>query len=262
MHHPPLLSSQNHIVDENYSVFNKNASLPTTKMNLQSSNLALPIIDFGSHGHEALPKSSSVQEVFVAPCRARGMGSSHNFNTAYFRISSQTGHKTELLCTHSRCRADGIKFCYCSTCRVPVAKRNFKNRHSHRKAAAMENSTMAMNTTSKLLCMPIKSFSTKTNQKTQKEASIGSIIMGTNPNVNSANDAKLHLSEQLPNESFISCGSPDDVTTMIDNSFVPPPRQWTELYYARPHTSNVTGMYEWIEKIIMVSNPEKDPKDT
>jgi hypothetical protein len=40
-------------------------------------------------------------------------------------------HGEELICSYDACRNAGIKFRYCSHCRVPVAKRNFNQRHSH-----------------------------------------------------------------------------------------------------------------------------------
>jgi hypothetical protein len=35
------------------------------------------------------------------------------------------------LCTFPACRASGVKFCFCSYCRVPVAKNKFRVRHHH-----------------------------------------------------------------------------------------------------------------------------------
>ncbi len=35
------------------------------------------------------------------------------------------------MCSYEACRHAGIKFQYCARCRIPVAKRNFNQRHSH-----------------------------------------------------------------------------------------------------------------------------------
>lgn len=40
-------------------------------------------------------------------------------------------HGEELICSYFACRNAGIKFRYCSHCKVPVAKRNFRKRHKH-----------------------------------------------------------------------------------------------------------------------------------
>ncbi|KAL7539715.1 hypothetical protein ACHAXR_009529 [Thalassiosira sp. AJA248-18] len=65
------------------------------------------------------------------PCRARGMPMAHNFKTAYFIIPPTIEHGDELLCSFPSCRSAGAKFRYCLHCKVPVAKRNFRNRHKH-----------------------------------------------------------------------------------------------------------------------------------
>lgn len=67
----------------------------------------------------------------IVPCRARGMLADHNFKTAYFVIPDGIEHGDELMCSHPTCRQAGVKFRYCLKCRVPVAKRNFRNRHRH-----------------------------------------------------------------------------------------------------------------------------------
>ena len=67
----------------------------------------------------------------IVPCRARGMPVDHNFKTAYFIIPENSEHGDELMCTYPSCRNAGVKFRYCLHCKVPVAKRNFRNRHRH-----------------------------------------------------------------------------------------------------------------------------------
>ena len=67
----------------------------------------------------------------IVPCRARGMPVDHNFKTAYFVIPEDSEHGDELMCTYPACRNAGVKFRYCLHCKVPVAKRNFRNRHRH-----------------------------------------------------------------------------------------------------------------------------------
>ena len=59
------------------------------------------------------------------------MPMAHNFKTAYFIIPPGIEHGDELLCSFPTCRSAGAKFRYCLHCKVPVAKRNFRNRHKH-----------------------------------------------------------------------------------------------------------------------------------
>ena len=46
-------------------------------------------------------------------------------------IPENVKHGEELICSYFACRNAGIKFRYCSHCKVPVAKRNFRKRHKH-----------------------------------------------------------------------------------------------------------------------------------
>eukprot|EP00573_Skeletonema_grethae_P010462 CAMPEP_0201697938 /NCGR_PEP_ID=MMETSP0578-20130828/15592_1 /ASSEMBLY_ACC=CAM_ASM_000663 /TAXON_ID=267565 /ORGANISM="Skeletonema grethea, Strain CCMP 1804" /LENGTH=680 /DNA_ID=CAMNT_0048184305 /DNA_START=106 /DNA_END=2148 /DNA_ORIENTATION=- len=74
---------------------------------------------------------ASSQGAVIVPCRARGMPVDHNFKTAYFIIPDGIEHGDELVCSYPSCRQAGVKFRYCLHCKVPVAKRNFRNRHRH-----------------------------------------------------------------------------------------------------------------------------------
>lgn len=46
-------------------------------------------------------------------------------------IPDKVRHGEELICSYFACRNTGVKFRYCSHCKVPVAKRNFRKRHKH-----------------------------------------------------------------------------------------------------------------------------------
>eukprot|EP00534_Pseudo-nitzschia_fraudulenta_P002939 CAMPEP_0201118572 /NCGR_PEP_ID=MMETSP0850-20130426/2777_1 /ASSEMBLY_ACC=CAM_ASM_000622 /TAXON_ID=183588 /ORGANISM="Pseudo-nitzschia fraudulenta, Strain WWA7" /LENGTH=570 /DNA_ID=CAMNT_0047383887 /DNA_START=213 /DNA_END=1925 /DNA_ORIENTATION=+ len=65
------------------------------------------------------------------PCGARGMKADHNSTTAYFDVPENARHGQHLLCSHSVCRAAGVKFRYCFYCKKPVTKQNFRSRHLH-----------------------------------------------------------------------------------------------------------------------------------
>ena len=81
---------------------------------------------------EKMPRPSSDPIINLrAPCQARGMPKAHNYKTAYFTIPSDIKHGEELMCSFPCCSSAGAKFRYCSHCKVPVAKRNFRNRHKH-----------------------------------------------------------------------------------------------------------------------------------
>lgn len=71
------------------------------------------------------------------PCKARGVTGGHVANTAFIDIPVNATHGTLLHCSHSCCRNSGRLFRFCTTCQVPVAKRNFSRRHSHVLALAV-----------------------------------------------------------------------------------------------------------------------------
>jgi hypothetical protein len=68
----------------------------------------------------------------VVPCRARGMPMDHNFKTAYFVIPENVEHGEELICSYFACRNAGIKFRYCTHCKVIFSKSDIVHCDSHR----------------------------------------------------------------------------------------------------------------------------------
>lgn len=91
----------------------------------------LPMIDGGATSATVGMKKKRKGGNIRVPCRARGMPMAHNFKTAYFMIPLTIEHGDELLCSFPSCRCAGVKFRYCLHCKLPVAKRNFRNRHKH-----------------------------------------------------------------------------------------------------------------------------------
>jgi len=71
------------------------------------------------------------EEGTIVTCRARGISKDHNKKTAYFVIPDNVKHGADLLCSHAKCQNKGIRFVFCIVCDEPVAKINFKTRHSH-----------------------------------------------------------------------------------------------------------------------------------
>eukprot|EP00529_Nitzschia_sp_RCC80_P004210 CAMPEP_0113462528 /NCGR_PEP_ID=MMETSP0014_2-20120614/12146_1 /TAXON_ID=2857 /ORGANISM="Nitzschia sp." /LENGTH=955 /DNA_ID=CAMNT_0000354409 /DNA_START=659 /DNA_END=3526 /DNA_ORIENTATION=+ /assembly_acc=CAM_ASM_000159 len=102
----------------------------------QSSNLSTPSGTADEQQDKATSKELDTTKkiptfTIILPCRARGMPPDHNFKNAHFIIPPDVKHGQELVCSHAVCRQRGIKFRYCWECRIPVAKRNFHQRHSH-----------------------------------------------------------------------------------------------------------------------------------
>ena len=114
----------------------------------------------------------------LAPCRARGMPVDHNPKTAHFIISEDLEHGTELVCSYSACRNNGVKFCFCAYCQTPVAKRNFRKRHMHDHE---DNGTQKPN----VLSSSSKSESERNNKKT-----VAHTVSGHNASPSAANSEK------------------------------------------------------------------------
>jgi hypothetical protein len=106
------------------SLFPNSVSLPGM-MNQNSAASAF------EPGFDVQQKLAGARGAVIVPCRARGMPVDHNFKTAYFVIPDGIEHGDELVCSFPACRQAGVKFRYCVDCKVPVAKRNFRNRHRH-----------------------------------------------------------------------------------------------------------------------------------
>jgi hypothetical protein len=56
-----------------------------------------------------------------------------------FEIPRDVKHGENLQCSFPQCRNEGVKFCYCLICGIPVAKRNFRQRHEHAGAVAAKD---------------------------------------------------------------------------------------------------------------------------
>ena len=62
--------------------------------------------------------ASAVGAVVRFPCRARNTCADHNSLTAYFCVPINNAmHGIELICSHPKCRIEGVKFRFCAHCR-------------------------------------------------------------------------------------------------------------------------------------------------
>jgi hypothetical protein len=75
--------------------------------------------------------SNHRREIERFPCKARGLPNTHNARSAYIDIPPDATHGTILICSHPECASSGRKFRFCTVCHLPVARRNFSERHSH-----------------------------------------------------------------------------------------------------------------------------------
>jgi hypothetical protein len=64
------------------------------------------------------------------PCKARGVDDKTHKH-AVITIPLNPFHGQRLFCSHISCERKGRMFVYCFTCKKPVVKRNFRNKHMH-----------------------------------------------------------------------------------------------------------------------------------
>jgi HSF-type DNA-binding len=100
----------------------------------------------------------------LVACRARGMAMEHNTHvsenirrmewslyfcscfahdddspfrllcfvkTAYFEVTPDMSHGSDLVCSYPQCRNGGVKFLYCKYCDAVIARRSFRSQHLH-----------------------------------------------------------------------------------------------------------------------------------
>jgi len=195
------------------------------------------------------------------PCGARGMKADHNSSTAYFDVPENARHGQHLLCSHSVCRAAGVKFRYCFYCKKPVTKQNFRSRHLHadldpnnKKKDKNEvewnsrNSKEKMTQKHKIVGMRQKN----SNDKPLVEMKFRKLV----------NDDKNELIESLATQ-HIGCtddGSerPSKVQKLShvdgEKGFLRR-SQWGELLQESP-PDDLDAIDSWVSKVLSVSNPE------
>ena len=122
----------------------------------------------------------------LVPCRARGMPMDHNVKTAHFVVPQNMPHGADLICSYDHCRNAGVKFKFCGVCQMPVAKRNFRNRHKHEDVLGKGS----LDNVEGLDDIPAPSFSSKHTQNKPKQESLKNNM---NDAINTDNDANFAL---------------------------------------------------------------------
>jgi hypothetical protein len=170
--------------------------------------------------------------------------SPHGFarQTAFFVIPENVKHGEELICSYFACRNAGIKFRYCSHCKVPVAKRNFRKRHKH--GGDLDVS----------------------------EASHG-VVVAARPNVTSmpvptqittASRPDVEDEEEDDDDDAVSSQSPlaavakKEKSTTISATTTATQQQkraiWTSLFTERHQCRTASQLKTWLERVLAVSS--------
>ncbi|KAG7373401.1 hypothetical protein IV203_034125 [Nitzschia inconspicua] len=232
------------------------------------------------------------------PCRARGLPSDHNSYNAYFQVPRNVRHGEDLICSYEKCRAQGVKFAYCVHCGIPVAKRNFRQRHGHgikrlRKSELRrieedeDTATMLAEAEQSQEIEDVENTKPKSRKKEEKNDPFSS--SGASMDCDEQKTATLQQG-QVQKEAVVAKEAIDryiharendrqdyqavvgDATVARSNNtnrvwamgFVSPERQhqWVELMYDRPSMASSDEMLQWLFKVLHVSDPVTVLPDT
>ena len=189
-------------------------------------------------------------------------------------IPSNIGHGSDLVCSFAACRNAGVKFRYCAVCRVPVAKRNFHQRHGHgipttrREETAQKNNSgyaVAKKDEMKLekkphLVKPPSSDAAvagrNSNRHTKKmkpptqTVEVRRPVGGSSSRFNAQDSLKRTGSNR---KQTIGCSPSSSTSTSRE---VPRDRQmqWAALLRRRPDTNDADGMSAWLLEVMAVSD--------
>jgi len=188
------------------------------------------------------------------PCRARGMPMAHNFKTAYFILPDNIQHGDELECSFPSCRSAGAKFRYCLHCKVPVAKRNFRNRHKHgnmgdkkRSPSGQVKESGSAPKASEQVCLPVATAAPPPVMENVDEKQAGEGEGDLKP----SSIPKEEPAVAAPTKSEEDPANSVSINTEEDAGKV---QSWVSLLENKPHPDNKEAMTEWMVKVMNASN--------
>eukprot|EP00543_Licmophora_paradoxa_P006206 CAMPEP_0202445890 /NCGR_PEP_ID=MMETSP1360-20130828/4607_1 /ASSEMBLY_ACC=CAM_ASM_000848 /TAXON_ID=515479 /ORGANISM="Licmophora paradoxa, Strain CCMP2313" /LENGTH=556 /DNA_ID=CAMNT_0049062295 /DNA_START=45 /DNA_END=1715 /DNA_ORIENTATION=- len=213
------------------------------------------------------PSKESFQKTpgsVVVPCRARGMPMDHNFKTAYFVIPENVEHGEELICSYFACRNAGIKFRYCTHCKVPVAKRNFRKRHKHGKPniGPEDDEEEDDDSVSKAKVQSAPVSEKKTKPSAKKNEIPSATVSAVTAAVQRAEKPSKKVKETRPdndegeNSVLAQMSSQDRPKISVERE-----RLWACLLGKRPPTKDGEAVSAWLMEVLSVSDLETPLKE-
>jgi hypothetical protein len=197
-------------------------------------------------------------------------------------MPSEIEHGGDMLCSFSACRNEGIKFCYCSHCGIPVAKRNFWQRHGHESQTKKQAKAIVPQATTSQNFLPVRSQLSKrvapssqsklpppaprlTRPSKEDHLPKGE---GSGTSTNSSIDtdqssydednkrAKSTASSvfSLKERQAVTSGSDGAVSSSLNHK---QQLHWASLLRQRPSDKNGDDMSAWLLSVIEVSSPSR-----
>jgi hypothetical protein len=210
-------------------------------------------------GTERNLASSLTSNLGVLYCKARGMSLDHISSNSilHFKPSEENLHGAELFCSHSGCKAKGVKFRYCAHCKKAVAKRNFRNRHAHLGLTignGNESRCQRTNTCDTQINFNASAaIAQKQMQHTHYRSTLGDITqMSTNSF--SFSNAK----GPIPQNKISSISTSKEIN--MNHFYIPPrplpakeepiPSAWIDLYRNRPTSGKFSEVSVWQQQVM------------
>lgn len=183
---------------------------------------------------------------------------------AYFVVPHDIDHGDNLLCSYPACRNEGIKFCYCAHCGIPVAKRNFRQRHDHVSKATRKEEDTKDN----------KSHAVPLPPPARKPSSAPARVKPTRAKPDMAKSLKQQLTRSdsplSSSNSEIDTNSGENRAPMRSLVFQKRTKRinesdgmgmsetkqlrWTALLHERPQDTSGDDMSKWLVAVLEVSN--------
>jgi hypothetical protein len=183
-------------------------------------------------------------------------------------IPGSVGHGEDLICSYSACRNAGVKFRYCAFCRVPVAKRNFHQRHGHgipttREEAQNNKSSGTVKRPSAPNPQPTVATNnrsgSKQNKKTPPTKTVGNSRLHSTDDLSRQSNKRDRDRYSIASNQKVSCSDPSGTSTSISKSVSPEipharQMQWASLLRRRPDTSDSDSMSAWLLQVMAISD--------
>mmetsp|Transcript_99081 Transcript_99081/g.285883 ORF Transcript_99081/g.285883 Transcript_99081/m.285883 type:complete len:462 (-) Transcript_99081:801-2186(-) len=217
---------------------------PGTKPVASAQN-AIPSSSTGDHNHANKFRN-------MLPCRSRGMPLDHNFKNAYFIITQDTAHGEDLVCSYPECQAAGSKFRYCKVCRIPIAQRNFYQKHSHADILMKGKISEELKTVRNDINQASPSARSETVERFQAKHASDAFPAGSQSHLKpryreGPRDDGGRLQSEPPASSR--------PTKEEDRKKIERRKAWMLLLYTRPRSDNEAAFSAWLMKVMAVSDP-------
>lgn len=178
--------------------------------------------------------------------------------TAYFVIPENVRHGEELICSYFACRNAGIKFRYCSHCKVPVAKRNFRKRHKHGGEEIAKIPGEDSDGEEEIAVKKgIPSQITANHKEAVEADGISSQSTDSNPR-EKADDMHKGLVRTVQTFESSKNHAVLPVAAALDEAKISGERQkrWMDLLSKRPSTKDGDAMSTWLMEVLAISDLE------